>query len=577
MYILSVHFQHDSSAALIKDGVVVAAAAEERFVRLKHAEFLPLRSLAFCLDQAGITMKDIDLVVIPSLTLQREVEVMLGKEVSTFDFPRGELVKRDFDFWYRALAHRLLYALRKNPNIAIPSWAPNFRQNPGVELIRIDHHLAHASSSYFTSGFMGKSLVITSDGSGDLLCGTVWIAEEGKMKNVLKVGNRGSLGVFYGAVTEALGWENNDGEGKTMGLAPYGNTKKTKGVLDFMRPRYAKGKLVKPYDWGVPGAWYDMGMEYSHYYENERLIKLIKRYGRENIAAEAQRVVEDELVNYISYWVEQTDIRQLAVAGGVFLNVKANQRIWERLNLKDFHIYADSGDGGITVGAALYGYHMKNPESKIKGLTNVYFGPSYSNEEIEKLLKIRNLKYKYIKDNSKLVKTAAKLLSEGKILGWFQGRMEVGPRALGNRSILMDPRKKENKDILNARVKFREGFRPFCPSIIIEAAPDYFEDYKEAPFMIQSFTVKEDMRNKIAAVVHVDNTARPQTVTKKSNLLFYNLLTEFGKLTGVPCLINTSFNLKGEAMVCKPQDAIRTFFDSGLDYLFLGNFLIDKT
>lgn len=360
-----------------------------------------------------------------------------------------------------------------------------------------------------------------------------------------------------------------------MGLAPYGDYQKTKGKLDFIRPIYKEGRLVKGYDWGWPGIWFDSGTEHWHFHKSPEVKKLVDKYGAENIAAEAQRVLEEELVGIIKHWLTKTGCKYLASAGGVMLNVKANQRIWELGLLDDYYIFPDAGDSGITVGAALYGYYQRNPQKTPKKINSVYWGPNFNNSTIELMLKVRKINHKKLADKD-LVKIISEYLAQGKIIGWFQGSMEAGPRALGNRSILMDPRMAKNKDIINSRVKYRESFRPFCPSVIDDVARDYFDHINDAPFMITSFNVKKDMAKKIPAVVHVDGTARPQVVKRENNPIFYDLIKEFGNITGVPVLLNTSFNIKGEPMVCTPQDAIQCFFDTGMDYLVLNNYLIEK-
>lgn len=575
-YILGIHVGHDSSVALIKNGKIAAAAAEERFTGLKHYNFLPIRSLEFCLQKEGIDIKDIYKIVIPSIGRQEDIEVILGRlKAGTV---RREIPEKDQSLMdkFRYLMVNLFRHLNVWTPLVPPAYVKTYKYPLSSELLYIEHHLAHAASAYYTSGFNEKTLVITADGSGDGISTTVWISEDGKLTPRLKVGREGSLGAFYGLVTESLGWWVGDGEGKTMGLAPYGNFKKTKGLLDEFLPIYKNGKLKKGYNWGFPGIWQDMGGAHFHFSDTPKVVKLIKKFGKENIAAEAQRVLEEQLVDFVKYWVGKEKVKYLAAAGGVFLNVKANQRIWELGILKDYYIYPDAGDAGISAGAALYGF-FKDRNGKIPKLTNVYFGPSYSNKEIEEILKVRQINYLYL-NNEDLVKKVAKLLSENKIIGWFQGRMEAGPRALGSRSILMDPRKEENKDIINSRVKYREHFRPFCPSTIDKAAQRYFKNLSPNPsYMIISSDVFEDKKVSIPSVTHVDGTARPQVLKSKDNSLFYALISEFGRLTGVPVLLNTSFNIRGKPIVASPDEAIQCFYNTGLDHLVIGNFLISKS
>lgn len=575
-YILGIHVGHDSSAALIKDGKIVAAAAEERFTGLKHYSLLPLRSLDFCLKQENIQIEDISKIVIPSIGRQENIEVLLGR------LKQGTVKKENAGKGKTPLDYLRYFMVEVFRHLGIwtplvpPSYAKTYKYPLTKPLLYIEHHLAHGASAYYTSGFNEKTLVITADGSGDGLSTTVWVGEKGKLTPRLKVGREGSLGAFYGLVTEALGWWVGDGEGKTMGLAPYGSYKKTRGILDEFLPFYENGKLKRGFNWGFPGIWEDMGGAHFHFADTPKIIKLIKKYGKENVAAEAQRVLEEQLVNFTRYWIEKEQVKYLATAGGVFLNVKANQRIWELGLLKDYHIYPDAGDGGISAGAALYGYFNDSSDEKIPPLTNVYFGPAYSNREIEDVLKVRQIQYLYL-NNKELIKKAAQLLSENRIIGWFQGRMEVGPRALGNRSILMDPSKPDNKDIINSRVKYREPFRPFCPSTIDKEAQKYFKNLPPDPsYMVISLDVIESEKKNIPSVTHVDGTARPQVLKRKDNSRFYDLIEEFGKITGIPVLLNTSFNIRGKPVVVSPDEAVQCFYNTGLDHLILGNFLISK-
>ena len=574
-YVLGIHVGHDSSAAIVLDGKIIAAVTEERFTGLKHYSYLPLRALEFCLKFAGIGIEDVSEVVIPSIARQQDLEVLLGI------IDKGTVGRLSTDSRLNAkdLIRLFLVEVSRRLNIwtpiVPPAYVKTYHYPKNKPVIQVEHHLAHAASAYYTSGFNEKTLVVTADGSGDGLSTTVWIGENGKLIPKLKIGREGSLGAFYGLVTEALGWWVGDVEGKTMGLAPYGSTKKTRGILDSFLPKYEKNKLVRGYNWGFPGIWQDLGGAHFHFSDTPKVQKLIKKYGAENVAAEAQRVLEEQLVNFIKYWIEKEEVKYLAAAGGVFLNVKANQKIWELGLLKDYHIYPDAGDGGISVGAALYGY-FKDSEKKIPKLSNIYFGPSYSNKEVEEILKVRQISYKYL-NNKELVKKTAELLSENKIIGWFQGRMEAGPRALGNRSILMDPRKSKNKDIINSRVKYREPFRPFCPSTIDKAAGKYFKNLSPNPaYMVISSDVYRHQQQNIPSVTHVDGTARPQVLKRKDNALFYDLIEQFGNITGVPVLLNTSFNIRGKPVVVSPEEAVQCFYNTGLDYLVIGNFLISK-
>ena len=307
--------------------------------------------------------------------------------------------------------------------------------------------------------------------------------------------------------------------------------------------------------------------------EADEIKKLITQHGRENIAAEAQRRLEEQVFEVVFPWLKKEKTQNLCCSGGLFLNVKLNQRIWDTGRIKNHVIYPNAGDSGLAVGAALYVYHEYNPTAPMSRIEALYWGPEYSNEEILKVLQLRNLKYKRVEN---IEEFTAKQLSKNKIVAWFQGRMESGPRALGNRSILMSANRAENKDIINARVKFREAFRPFCPSILWEKKDEYLENSRDEYFMITSFTCRKDKRMSVPAVVHADNTLRPQTVKKDNNKRFWNLINEFGNITGEYLLLNTSFNIMGEPIINHPREAIRCFYDNGLDLLVMGNYVISK-
>jgi len=579
MNVLGLHYgHHDSSVTLVRDGRIIASAAEERFNHQKHYSGFPMSALSYCLSAGHVSMKDIDEVAIPTASpYDDKLALILGrKSIGKLAFAQyaPEMGMKDYARFAALTVVKRLHGLVEE---GMPLYEKVFPFPKSRPILSVDHHVAHAASAYYTSGFQDRCLVMTADGSGDALSMTVWLGEKGKLKKLLKIGNDGSLGYFYSMVTEALGWWIGDGEGKTMGLAPYGKIDSVKGKLDRFVPHFENGRLVTTVNFGPVQAWHvPSGTVHWHFRDSSIIKRLVKRYGAENVAAEAQRKLEEEMVPLVMSWVKETGVKYLAAAGGIFLNVKMNQRLWEQGKLRKIHIYPDAGDGGLSGGAALYCYFTRHPEKKIPQVGGAYFGPSYTDEEIEKVLSIRNIKAKKYNQNE-LIERVADLLSTGKIIGWVQGRMEIGPRALGNRSILMDPRKAKNKDIINARVKYREGFRPFCPSMTVAASQKYLVNpMVSAAYMVVSFDVVPKMRNVIPAVTHVDGTARPQIVTKEANPLFHRLLTAFGKKTGVEVLLNTSFNIKGDPIVCTPSDALKCFVDTGLDYLVLGNYLIEK-
>lgn len=562
MKVLGIHIGHDSSAALVVNGRIVADVAEERFTRTKHYCGLPIRAIEYCLKSQGIAMTDLDAVAVPAAGNLPDLNFLLDLQGSRHQ--SGTKARRTIDF---------VAGIMNKPEAKPPLYIKNFPLPAQTELVHVEHHLAHAASAYYTSGTRDKQLIATIDGAGDGVSISLWRGENGRIEKLEEFPTSASLGWFYSNVTEALGWWHGDGEGKTMGLAPYGDYRKCEGVLDRFAPKFSHGSLVEHHDFGRPGFWNENGSVQYHFDDAYAIRELIEKYGREHIAAEAQRVLEVQVQNLVFPWMDREQTRNLSAAGGVMLNVKLNQRLWESGRIGRHHTYPNPGDAGLAAGAALYAFFQANPDSAIHPLEEVYLGPEYSDKEIEDALILRRLEYRRV---DAVEKFAAQRLAENKIVGWFQGRMESGPRALGARSILMSANRQENKDVINARVKFREAFRPFCPSLLWESRDEYLERARDEFFMITSFTCTEAKRNKIPAVVHADNTLRPQTVKKSLHPRFWQLISEFGKLTGEHLLLNSSFNVMGEPIVCHPREAIRCFYDNGLDVLVLGNFVLEK-
>lgn len=563
MIVLGIHFGHDSSCAVIKDGQVIADAQEERFARVKHCSNVPTKALAYCMKVSGMTdINEFDLIAYSGTKTESPIETLLGLPLA---LDARRVVKQLLNY-----AGIQVGSSPQKP----PIYMPDYTLKDVSKFQNVEHHMAHASAAHYTRRTAEKCLVFTIDGCGDGVSTAVWVAEGNRIKPLQKLFREASIGWAYSVVTEGLHWWHGDGEGKTMGLAPYGDPNKCHGVLDHLFPEIDGPNVKRPGDLLKFDTWNESGSIQWHCEMAKDVEMLCDKYGRENIAAEAQRKLEKCVMNYVFGWVKKTGIRRTAYSGGVFLNVKLNQRIWNAREglIEEQHIFPNCGDSGLAVGAALEVYYRHN-EFNGTELNHLYWGPEWSNEEIEKMLQSRNLKYKYIEDPSQ---EGAKLLADGKIIGWFQGRMESGPRSLGNRSILMSPCKSENKDIINARVKYREAFRPFCPSILYEKRDTYLDDARDELFMITSFDVKQAQRDKMPAVVHVDGTMRPQLVKKEINERYWRLINEFGNYTGIYVLLNTSMNVKGEPIVNSPSDAIRCFYDSGMDVLILGNFSISK-
>lgn len=569
MKVLGIHFTHDAAAALVVDGQIIAAAAEERFNRVKHYGYLPIQALRWCLQAGQVSMEDIDYIAVTASLLSPALHLLL-------QLNEDEVVKaakaNGVSLWSRENLMRLLRRRVSLPQVP-PEYISFFKKAPRTPLIQVDHHTAHAASACYTSGFNSGCLAITTDGIGDGVSLAVWKMENGRLQALTRVDGTGSFGWFYGLVTEALGWWVGDGEGKTMGLAPYGNPEGFPDApLAQFIPHYEDGRLVKPVNYGRIGLVRLHDTSHWHFPDAPKVKALIDQYGKEDVAAKAQKLLEEEMLPIVGYWVQREKAKDLATAGGVFLNVKMNQKIVEKELVERFHIFPDAGDAGLAVGAALYVYYDKSRETHTQPLRHVYWGPSYSPTEIESILKLRNLKFRR---SANIAGETAELLAQGRIVGWFQGRMEVGPRALGNRSILMDPRRPENKDIINLRVKYREPFRPFCPSLTKEGAHRYLRLSRDEKFMICAYAATEQAAKETPAVVHVDNTVRPQIVGEE-NPKFEAVIREFGRLTGVPAILNTSFNIKGEPIICSPSDAIKCFFDTGMDVLVLDDFLVSK-
>lgn len=563
MKILGVHIGHDSSACLVIDGKIVADVAEERFTRIKHDSGLPIKSIEYCLSHANVSIDELDAVALPG------GDSDLINTLFRLDGERSKSFSKK---------ERLLKAYRKGikkVSEGFPLYVKQFPLSEQTKVINVDHHLAHASSAFYASGIIDDSLIFTIDGVGDGTSVAVWRAgNDGKISSLYKVGHEGSLGWFYGNVTEALGWWHGDGEGKTMGLAPYGDmVPSIKAKLEKYCPIYSQGKLIRPHNYSAPSTWSFSGANHYHFRDAEEISKLLLTHSRENLSATAQAILEEQVKNIVFPWIEKTGIRNICCAGGIFLNVKLNQRILYSGNAREMFVFPNAGDSGLAVGAALHAYNELASTYEPYQLDHLYLGPSWSNEKIEEALRLCNINYVYTENPSK---AAAIRLAENKIIGWFQGRMESGPRALGNRSILMSANKPENKDIINARVKFREGFRPFCPSILEEKIDDYLIGGVIAPFMLISFDIIDEKRNRVPAVVHEDGTLRVQTVNRGVNPRYWDLINYFGEITGEYLVLNSSFNIMGEPIVLDPLHAIRCFFGGGMDSLIIGNYIIDK-
>ncbi len=569
MYILGIScFYHDSAAAIIKDGELIAAAEEERFSRKKHDSGFPENAINFCLRTAGITPGELDYVVFyekPFIKFHRIVTSILQT------FPKSYKVFKE------AMTVGLLDKL----------WIKNIIEKKlnisSDKILFSDHHEAHAASSFFCSPFE-ESVILTIDGVGEWTTATFGFGKSNNIKIDYRIKFPHSLGLLYSAFTAFLGFEVNEGEYKVMGMAPYG------------QPRYIDKiyKIVKVND---DGSFY-LDMDYfSFHYSTEKTFsqKFVELFGEPrkpkdseyldtyyaDIAASIQFVTEEIILKMVKNLIKKYNLRKLCIAGGVALNSKANGRILQETDIEEIFIQPSAGDGGGAIGACLWAYHQLLGYPRKFVMSHAYWGESYNEEQIKTFLDNNNIKYTYFFEEDKLCEFIVDNLINNKVIGFYQGKFEFGPRALGNRSILADPRNPEMKDIVNKKIKFREPFRPFAPSVIHKFTDEYFELKSSsrqypAKFMLLVAPVKNGKKNTIPAVTHVDGTGRLQMVYEDTNPRYYNLINTFYQATGIPVVLNTSFNLKGEPIVNSPKDAYSTFIRSGLDILCLDKFVINK-
>ncbi|HTA60586.1 MAG TPA: carbamoyltransferase C-terminal domain-containing protein [Candidatus Baltobacteraceae bacterium] len=547
---------HDSSACLVRDGELQFAVAEERISRLKHDPRFPVNAIQSCLEFARIRPDQVD-------------EICFGWQAP------GPEYRHDLKL-YATGQWPLTYLNFLN---ATRQFVSMWHQNGGANRYRhhfpsskarvrfVPHHLAHALSTYAYSGFDDAAVVVL-DGHGAWEATSIWHGRGGRLDHVLTIPFPNSVGVFYGEFTEFLGFQRNADEWKVMGLAPYGQP----GVdlSPFIDPldspyRVHTKKLIGENAGSFSGMIPLLGAPRVAESEIEDRHK--------NIAYAVQDMCEQAMFSVVRMALQKTGSRNLCLAGGVALNSKANGKIVASGLIDKFFVQPAASDDGVALGAALAPFLDGGARLPLRAMRHAYLGPSFEDDAIETALKTYKIRYSPLSDPAA---TAAEMLSQGKILGWYQGRMEFGPRALGGRSILADPRDPEMNIKVNNAVKFREWWRPFAPSFKKEAAPEYLESAYDSPFMILTAQVRPEKRSVIPSVTHVDGSARPQTVEKEINSLYYRLIDEFGKRTGVPVVMNTSFNLRGEAIVHTPTDAIRTFFSSGMDALLLGSFLVEK-
>lgn len=567
MYILGIScYYHDSAAVLIKDGIVVAASEEERFSRIKHDSSFPKLSINFCLKKAGITPKEISYVVFYEKPFTKFERIFLNSLKNT---PRsGKFFRESMKEWF-------LDKLWIKSHII---------SNLGIEpskLLFSEHHLSHAASAFYLSPFK-KSAVLSIDAVGEWTT-TAWgIGEENKIDIKEEIRFPNSLGLLYSAFTVFCGYEPNEGEYKLMGLSPYGKPiykDKINKLINLMDDGgYSLNMKYFSYEYDLRGI-YTKEFEKLFGKPNQRPEKVIKYYA--DIAASIQEVLEEVLLGIAKHVKKSTGLSNLSFAGGVAYNSKANWKIANSAGFKNLFIQPAAGDSGGALGAALWAYHAVLGNKKRNYLQSNYFGFSETPEVTKTTLEVENVKFTKFTSENSLTEKIATEISKGKVIGWVQNQTEWGPRALGNRSIIASPKSIEMKNKVNEKIKFREGFRPFAPSVIAEKASLYFEtndleNQDPFKFMLYVVPVVEKFQNKLGAITHVDGTARPQFVNREVNPLYHKLIKNVGSATGVPVILNTSFNLKGEPIVNSSKDALKTFYKSGLDYLVLGKFVIKK-
>jgi len=560
LIILGIFHSKNSSACLLRDGKIIAVGEEERFNRIKTTSAMPIKSIKYVMKEAGITLNEVDHISMawdctkyPDHMESFRSQSLKGR--TSID----ELIDKKPIWDTEWIEFKLRTELKQ--------------QLPPIHYI--PHHLCHAASTYYLSGFE-NSLILTLDGSGEEHATVIWEGSGTDIKKIKEINLPHSLGWFYSAITEFLGFRAYTGEGKVMGLAPYG--KNDESIKNKLR------KIISIHE-----DTYTIDPSYIYFDERthsgkftDKLVELLgtpKLHGQEftqyhkDLAFCTQDLLEEAVSNLISYGFKYVNSNNVCVAGGVGMNCKMNGKVLEHESVDNVFVIPPSSDNGSSIGAALQLYKNLGYDPTQYKMTHAYYGPSFTNEEIKHVLDYCKVNYSY---HENIEQITAEKIYNNKIVGWFQGRMEIGSRALGNRSILGNPLNTNMKDIINSHVKHRESYRPFCPSMLHEDADKYLENIDSAPFMIVAYNAKQGIDKKLPAVVHVDNSVRPQTVKKNDNERYWNLINEFKSLSGESVILNTSFNVAGEPVVCTPADAIRCFFGTGIDVLAIGNFIVEK-
>ncbi len=582
-------FFHDSSAALIIDGNIISAVQEERFTRIKHDSSFPLRSIEFLLKNSQIKLSDIDKVIFfekPLLKFERLLETYVHN--SPFGFAS---FKKAMPLWIKEKLFQKKIILDNLKKIS------NFNKN---NLYFLEHHLSHAASAYYPSPF-DEAIILTIDGVGESATTTVGIGKNNKIKILKEIHFPNSLGLLYSAFTYYLGFKVNSGEYKVMGLAPYGKPKFSNKIFEYLIDVKDDGSFrlnQKYFSYSTKLKMVNRKFE-NLFNQKTRLPEQDLKQFHMDIAASIQDVTEKIILKLVKNLRNELKIKNLCLAGGVALNCVVNGKIKKEKIFENIWIQPAAGDSGTAIGAALYYWHNElNNEKKFStkdSMRGSFLGPSFTSNEIEKQLTSLDAKFEHL-DEETIISNIAKEIAEGKAIGWFSGKMEFGPRSLGSRSIIADPRNEIMQRQLNLKIKFRESFRPFAPSVLYEDLNEWFDLDIESPYMLLVSQVNKKKliemteeqeklfgieklnikRSEITAVTHVDFSARIQTVHKDTNKKYYNLIKKFKELTNCPVLLNTSFNIRGEPIVCSPEDAFRCFMGTNLDILVIENFVLFK-
>jgi carbamoyltransferase len=583
-------YYHDAAAALLRDGQLVAAAEEERFSRKKHDYDFPQTAIDFCLESGGIQGRDLDYVAFFEKPF-RKFDRILMTALQTY--PKSYKVFRESMITW--MIDKLWVGAKISSQLGIPK----------DRVLFCEHHLSHAASAFLCSPFE-ESAILTVDGVGEWVTGTWGVGKGNQIDLRKQMMFPHSLGLLYSAFTAFLGFEVNEGEYKVMGMAPYGKPRYVDKVWKLIRqdgdgsfsldmdyfcfhrstdktfngrftqlfgePRPPK-MLFFTEESGFPTYFGDPPSNFNE------LCKMNQHYA--DIAASIQRVTEEVLLGMARAIKKETGMKRLCIAGGVGLNSVANSRILRETGFEELFVQPSAGDGGGALGAALWADNMLLGNPRRFRMDHAYWGKAYGPGEVRDFLEQNHIPYQHIEDDDRLLDITVDRLQNGKVIGWFQDRFEWGPRALGNRSIIADPRNPHMKDIVNTKIKFREPYRPFAPSVLAECAEKYFDlphatQHYPARYMLYVVPVRESKQSSLPAITHVDGTGRLQTVFRQTNPRYYGLIERFAQATGMPAVLNTSFNLKGEPVVNTPANAFNTYTKSEMDMLVLGNFVVEK-